>query len=97
MSKKIIKDWLKLKTVSLSIKVTLDMHRILSVYSILSLLTWVDTSYTVHNDTKSHMGECMSFDVGMPMPKSSKQKRNTKSTSKSEIVGASDYIPNVYG
>ena len=43
---------------------------------------------------KSHMGGCMSFGVRILMLKLSKQKLNTKSTTESEIVGASDYILN---
>jgi len=37
----------------------------------------------------------MLFGVGILMPKSAKQKLNTKSTTESEIFGASDYIPNI--
>ena len=68
---------------------------ILGANSMMNLLTWVDTSYTVHDDMKSHIGDCMSFGVGILMPKPAKQKLNTKSTTESEIVGVSDYIPNV--
>ena len=55
----------------------------------------MDASYAVHDDMKSHKGGCMTFGVGILIPKSAKQKLNTKSTTQSEIVGASDYIPNV--
>ena len=37
----------------------------------------------------------MSFGIGALMPKSTKQKLNTKSSTEAEIVGGSDYIPNV--
>ena len=96
MSKSTIQDWLKLKRVLLYIKDTLDMHRVLGADSMLRLLTWVDASYVVHGDMKSHTGGRMSFGIGILMPINfSKQKLNTKSNTKSEIVGASDYIPNV--
>ena len=72
VSKITIQDWLNLKRVLLYIKGTLDMHRVLCADSILSLLIWVDASYAVHDDMKSHMGGCTSFDVGILMPKSSK-------------------------
>jgi hypothetical protein len=55
--------------------------------------TWVDVSYAVHQDMKSHTGGCVSFGRGAIMSKSSKQKLNTKSTTESEFVGASDYLP----
>jgi hypothetical protein len=55
--------------------------------------TWVDASYAVHTDMKSHMGGVVSFDTGVVMGKSSKQKLNTKSSTEAELVGASDYLP----
>jgi hypothetical protein len=41
--------------------------------------TWVNASYAVHQDLKSHMGGAMSFRQGATMSKSSKQKLNVKS------------------
>ena len=61
----------------------------------LNLITWVDASYAVHNDMRSHTGGRMSFGLGVLMPKSAKQKLNTKSTTESEVVGASEYLPNI--
>ena len=88
-------DWRKLKRVLQYIKSTLDMPRILGADSMMHLITWVDASYAVHEDMRGHTGGCMSFGLGVLMPKSSKQKFNTKSSTESEIVGGSDYIPNV--
>jgi Reverse transcriptase (RNA-dependent DNA polymerase) len=55
---------------------------------------WVDASYAVHPDFRSHTGGCMSFGTGAIACKSTKQKLNTKSSTEAEIVGASDYMPN---
>ena len=55
---------------------------------------WVDASYAVHNDMKSHTGGAMSFGRGLIKSKSSKQKLNTKSSTESEVVGVIDYLPN---
>jgi hypothetical protein len=55
--------------------------------------TWVDASYAVHNDMKSHTGGVVLFGRGAIMSKSSKQKLNTKSSTEAELVGASDYLP----
>ena len=57
------------------------------------LQTWVDASYAVHQDMKSHTGGAVSFGRGALLSKSSKQKLNTKSSTEAELVGASDYLP----
>ena len=49
-------------------------------------------SIPVHPDMKSHTGGCISFGHGVYCQKSSKQKLITKSTTESELVGASDYL-----
>ena len=76
-------------------KGTLEMPRILGAENMLNLLTWVKASYATHNDMRSHTDGCMSFGIRVLMPKLSKQKLNTKSTTESEVVGASDYLSNV--
>jgi hypothetical protein len=55
--------------------------------------TWVDASYAVHEDMKSHKGGIVSFGRRAAMSKSSNQKLNTKSSTEAELVGASDYLP----
>jgi hypothetical protein len=57
------------------------------------LKTWVDASYGVHPDMKSHPRGVVSLGRGVIMSKSSKQKLNTKSSTEAELVGASDYLP----
>ena len=42
---------------------------------------------------RGQAGGCMSFCRGMVHGRSSKQKLNTKSSTESELVGLSDYIP----
>ena len=71
------------------------MPRIFGSDSMMITITLVDASYAVHNGMRIHTGGCMFFGVGVLLPKSSKQKLNTKSTTKSEVAGASDYISNV--
>ena len=44
---------------------------------------------------KSHTGGLMSFGTGGLICKSSKHKLNTKSSTEVELVGTSDYIPNL--
>jgi hypothetical protein len=51
--------------------------------------TWIDASYAVHPDMKSHTGGAVSFGTGAALSKSSKQKLNTRSSTEAELVGAS--------
>jgi len=47
---------------------------------------WVDSSYTIYPDMKSHTGILMTISKGCTYTASSKQKLNTKSSTKAEIV-----------
>jgi len=59
-----------------------------------SLKSWVDATYAVHPDMKSHTGGGVLLGWGAIMCKLSKQKLNTKSSTEAEVVGASNYLPN---
>jgi hypothetical protein len=87
-------DWAKLRRVLQYLNGTLDLFLTLGADSLTSLKTWVDASYAVHPDMKSHTGGAMSMGRGAFMCKSTKQKLNTKSSTEAEVVGASDYLPN---
>jgi hypothetical protein len=54
---------------------------------------WVDVSYAVHPDMKSHTGGCMSMGTGTAYSASKKQKLNIKSTTESKLVGIDDVLP----
>jgi hypothetical protein len=86
-------DWAKLKRVMQFLNRTLDDYMIIGADSLTVLKTWVDASYGVHPDMKSHTGGVISLGRGVIMSKSSKQKLNTKSSTEAELVGASDYLP----
>ena len=51
---------------------------------------WIDASFAVHADYKSHTGACLSFGRGCPVNISSKQKINTRSSTEAELVGIND-------
>ena len=53
----------------------------------------MDASYATHSDMKGHTGGAMSMGTGLIHSKSSKQKLNTKGSTETEVVGATDYIP----
>jgi hypothetical protein len=86
-------DWQKLKQVLEYLRGTLDEYLTLGADDIGMMKTWVDASYAVHMDMKSHTGGVVSFGIGAVMSKSSKQKLNVKSSTEAELVGASDYLP----
>ena len=85
-------DWLKLKRLLGYLKVTLDMPRLIGADSLSIVQSWADASYAVHPDMKGHTGGVTSFGHGLTHTECSKQKINTKSSTESEIVAASDYL-----
>ena len=94
-SKSTKQDQAKLRRVLEYLRGTLQHYKyIMGADNLKKLRTWVDASYAVHPDMKSHTGGVMSFGTGGFICKSIKQKLNTKnSTEADEVVGASDYIP----
>ena len=57
----------------------------------LNIMKWfVDATYAVHDDFKSHTGMTMTMGQGAIMSMSQKQKLNTKSSTTAELVGADD-------
>jgi Reverse transcriptase (RNA-dependent DNA polymerase) len=73
---------------------TIDLKLRLGANSLNEFTTWVDASFAVHNDMRSHTGGVISFGRGGLICKSKKQSINTKSSTKAELIGASDYLPN---
>ena len=51
---------------------------------------WVDSSYVVHPDIRSHSGIIMSLGKGTVYSTSCKQKLNTKSSTEAELVAIDD-------
>ena len=51
---------------------------------------WVDASFAVHPDMKSHTGATMSMGRGSIYSLSTKQKINTRSSTEAELVGVND-------
>jgi hypothetical protein len=93
VSKSDTDDWKKLKRCLGFIQGTIDDRRILGADSLDTLYTWVDASHAVHMNMRGHTGGIISMGTGMLHCKSSTQKINTKSTTESELVGVSEYLP----
>jgi hypothetical protein len=58
---------------------------------------YVDASFAVHPDFKSHTGATMTFGKGAPITMSRKQKLNTRSSTEAELVGVDDAINMILG
>jgi hypothetical protein len=57
----------------------------------LRVVKWyVDASFAVHPDFKSHTGASMTYGEGAPITMSRKQKLNTRSSTEAELVGVDD-------
>ena len=73
----------------------MDLTLTLGADDIRSMKSWADVSYGVHDDCKSHTGGAISWGWGVLLTKCQKQKLNTKSSTEGEIVGVSDFMPNM--
>ena len=85
-------DWDKLRRLLNYLSGTIDMPRVIGANSMGTMETYVDVSYAVHHDMKGHTGGALTLGKGIIYGKATKQKMNTKSSTESELVGASDYI-----
>ena len=54
---------------------------------------WVDASFTVHKDFKSHIGGTMSVDRGSIIDICKKQKINMRSFTEANVVGVDNVLP----
>ena len=93
VSKATIQDQAKLKRLLEYLYGTYDLPLILGADDIHTLYTFVDASFAVHEDMKSHTSGVITFGRGGIACKSAKQKLVTKSSTEAELVGASDYLP----
>ena len=75
------------------VKNTLHEKRVIGARNLQELFTWIDSAYAVHMNMRGHTGGAISMGYGMLHGKSSKQKINTKSSTKAELVGTSEYMP----
>ena len=88
-------DWAKLKRVLRYLKDTIDLTRTIGGDDIKRMQSWVDVSYGIHDDCKSHTGGCISFGWGVISTMCKKQTLNVKSSTEGEVVGVSDFMPNM--
>ena len=86
-------NWKKLRREVAYIKFTIDNIRIIGASSLPDIYTWIDAAYAVNLDMKSQTGGAMSLGIGVLHANSNKQKLNVKSSTDTELVGNSEYIP----
>jgi len=87
----------KLKRLLCWTKQTVEDVRIIGADNLLDMLTFIDSAHAVHPDMRRHTGGATTFGTGIIDQKSSKQKMNTRSSTESEVVGNSEYLPkNIY-
>jgi len=88
-------DWDKLDRLLRYINATREIGMVLEGSNIATIYAYVDASFGVHYDMKSHTGSLISLGKGAIHAKSNKQRLMTKSSTESELVGLSDTLPMV--
>ena len=83
-------DWGKLIQGLRFVKQTLKDPLILRVDDIRIIRWWVDASFAVHPNFRSHTGAVMSFGRGAPITLLMKQKLNSRSITDAELIAVDD-------
>jgi hypothetical protein len=86
-------DYNNLAKVIKYLRVTQQLVLRLSADNLNIIKWWVDASYGVHHDMRSHTGGTMSMGTGAAYSTSRRQKLNTKSSTEAELVGIDDVLP----
>ena len=81
------------RRVLLYLQNTINDVRVIGCNNLHQVFMWIDAAFAVHRNMRGHTGGAMSLGRGILHGKSSKQKRNTKSSTESELVGVSEYLP----
>ena len=88
-------DIIKLRRVAQYIRGTKELGIQLEAMNIPEVISYVDASYGVHKDFKSHTGSTMGIGKGPICSKSSTQKLNSKSSTESELIALSDSMGHI--
>jgi hypothetical protein len=90
-----VDDYKKLGRVMRYLHATMDMPLTLEADNANLIKWWGDASYAVHPDMRSHTGGGMTLGRGIIYTTSTCQKLNTKRSTKAELVGVNDIMPQV--
>jgi len=88
-------DYKKLKRMMEHLRGTRELYLTLEAEDLHVIKWWIDASFAVHPDMKSHTGGCLSLGRGSVYGTSTRQKLNTKSSTEAELVGMNDVLPQV--
>jgi hypothetical protein len=88
-----VDDWKKLGRCLRYLRGTKELILTLESDGSGAIQWWIDASFAVHPDMKSHTGITMSLGKGSPFSCSTSQKLNTKSSTEAELVGVDDGMP----
>ena len=88
-----VDDWKKLRRCIRYLRDTKDLPFTLEAGEDIAIKWWIDASFAVHPDMRSHTGAAMSLGKGCPISISRKQRLNTKSSTEAELVGVDDGMP----
>lgn len=85
-------DWKKLGRCLSYLKKVGDLPLTLEADNMSTIKWWVDASFAVHKDFKSHTGATMTMGKGCPINMSKKQQIMTRSSTEAELVGVNDAL-----
>ena len=88
-------DYKKLKRMVQYLRATKNLFLTLEADNLQVIKWWVDASFAVHPDMRSHTGGCMSLGKGAIYGTSTRQKLNTRSSTEGELVGVDDVMPQI--
>jgi hypothetical protein len=88
-----IDDWRKLSHLMEYLRVDRLRPLIMSADGSRVLMWYVDASFAVHPNMRSHTGGGLTMGRGFPIVNSTKQKLNTRSSTESELVGVDNMMP----
>ena len=86
-------DWKKLYRLLSYLKGTKELRLRLTVEGLNVVKWWADSSFAVHENMRSHSGGFGTLGKGAFYANSSTQKLNTTSSTESEVVAASEMVP----
>jgi hypothetical protein len=86
-------DWKKLTRAIRYLRDSQDLYLTLEADDGIDIKWWIDASFAVHPDMRSHTGGTLSLGKGSVYSMSRKQRINTKSSTEAELVGVDDGMP----